>query len=491
MKYTLMNKNTPILDLLIDETNNIIKILDVHNIKYLPLGVSVKKGIPNPASLKEWWNGRAIPASRSGLQNALFELGIRSQQHLITKSFGLSLSDQYWINPASAPLNWKNINFFDNTFSEDVGNALFGNINHDKELNLISPDNTSDGWLKKKWKIVEGNRCLIKSGSGPYYQEPLNEVIASKLYERLNNFDYVKYDTFIEDDLPYSICKNFITSDTEYIPAYQIYTSIKKQNHISSYEHLINTYKYYGVNDVIEYLDYTMTCDYILKNTDRHLNNFGLVRNVNTLKILHNAPIFDSGTSLWHDVQTELISGNRPVLSKPFKKYHNQQIKMVNSFDNFDLKMLNGFSDEINEIIKKYPTITHQRRSVLCKGLEKNIENLKAEISERYRNKTLLVETSNNTESATLLSSTETSVMNIIKAAGYKPTQNLIINIKALNNLLGKEQSIQDLMNLYKHKHKLAPEEKLLINAIGKEFIIQDEITRNKSKPIKNQFPEL
>lgn len=42
-------------------------------------------------------------------------------------------------------------------------------------FSLISPDNTSDGWLKKKWTIIDGKRCLIKSGSAPFFQEPLNE----------------------------------------------------------------------------------------------------------------------------------------------------------------------------------------------------------------------------------------------------------------------------------------------------------------------------
>lgn len=39
----------------------------------------------------------------------------------------------------------------------------------------MSPDNATDGWLKKKWEIINGKRFLIKGGN----QEPLNEVIAT------------------------------------------------------------------------------------------------------------------------------------------------------------------------------------------------------------------------------------------------------------------------------------------------------------------------
>ena len=38
--------------------------------------------------------------------------------------------------------------------------------------------------------------------------------------------------------------------------------------------------------------------DFLIMNEDRHLNNFGIIRDVNTLKWLDMAPIFDNGQSL-------------------------------------------------------------------------------------------------------------------------------------------------------------------------------------------------
>ncbi len=37
--------------------------------------------------------------------------------------------------------------------------------------------------------------------------------------------------------------------------------------------------------------------DYIIANEDRHLNNFGLLRNAETLEWYGFAPIYDSGSS--------------------------------------------------------------------------------------------------------------------------------------------------------------------------------------------------
>lgn len=49
-----------------------------------------------------------------------------------------------------------------------------------ENISFDSPDLTTDGCLKKRWKIINGKRCLIKGGSNPYRQQTFNEVIATK-----------------------------------------------------------------------------------------------------------------------------------------------------------------------------------------------------------------------------------------------------------------------------------------------------------------------
>jgi len=97
---------------------------------------------------------------------------------LLTRCFGLSLSDQYWIKPQGSGLQWERINFFTNPFSEDIGNVLLGKETGKAELDFSSPDNTSDGFLKKRWKIIDGKRCLLKAGSNPFMQQPFNYAAA-------------------------------------------------------------------------------------------------------------------------------------------------------------------------------------------------------------------------------------------------------------------------------------------------------------------------
>ena len=84
----------------------------------------------------------------------------------------LSLSDHYWVKPVGSDLAWREVNYFDNDFSDDVGDVLFGRSVQEGSIDLSSPDITSEGNLKKRWRIIDGQRCLIKGGSGESLQEP-------------------------------------------------------------------------------------------------------------------------------------------------------------------------------------------------------------------------------------------------------------------------------------------------------------------------------
>lgn len=78
----------------------------VYSESHVPVVIPVKKGVINRAALNEWWKGRAIPASRAGIRNALEQLNLSTTQKLLEKCLGLSLSDQYWICPAGSGIEW-------------------------------------------------------------------------------------------------------------------------------------------------------------------------------------------------------------------------------------------------------------------------------------------------------------------------------------------------------------------------------------------------
>ena len=305
------------------------------------------------------------------------QLNISYTEQLPAKCYGLSLSDQYWICPAGEKLKWSSINFFEHTFSDDVGNILFGHAAEGDCIDLLSPCNTSDGWLKKKWKIVDGKRCLIKGGSAPYYQEPLNEVFAAKLHEKLGWDNYVPYHLVWEDENPFSICENFIDTETELVSAVNINRVLKKRNQDTSYQHFMKCVEQLGIPNMRKFLDYLLVFDFIMVNTDRHFGNFGAVRNIETLEWVGPAPVFDSGTSLWHNQLTKVIRSNEITESKPLYARQSRQMELFSGFSWIPFECLTDLKDVLYAVFMKSEYMDEERIETIGSGILNRVEQLK------------------------------------------------------------------------------------------------------------------
>ena len=373
-----MHKKIPVVELTLDDTSCvIIDIKKVINPEHLPVGVSAEQSAVDKVALSCWWRRRAIPASRDGLEHALDELDIALPEILLEKCYGLSLSDQYWICPKDSELKWEDVNFFDNPFSEDVGNILLGHASSSNSNSLVSPDSSTGGWQKKKWSIIDGKRCLLKCGSGAFQQEPYNEVIAASIMRRLQ-IPHVEYSVTIQKDKPYSVCEDFITADTELISAQHLMESRKKPNHLTKYQHFVECCEAVGLQGVTDFLDRLLTVDYLIANEDRHFNNFGVIRNAQTLEYIGMAPIYDNGTSLWYNTAAHLIKPLAPSIpSKPFKDTHGEQISLVRSFEWLDIVALDGIAEEYNALLADSKHIDTIRRDALCSALDSHVKMLK------------------------------------------------------------------------------------------------------------------
>ena len=323
----------------------------------------------------KWWKNRQIPASRKGLKEVLHKSGIYDKDGfdlLDAKVYCLSLSDQYWVKGIDDSILWEDINFFDNEFSEDIGKILFDGGNTPLNFNLNTPDMTSNGNYEKRWKIINGERYLVKAGGKMINQEPFNEVIATKLYERiLNDDEYVKYEIVYDNERAVSICKNFITTNTELIPAWKINEYFVVNEYENRYEHYVRCLNELNIPNANLLVDKMLICDFILANKDRHFNNFGVIRNVETLKFERVAPIFDNGCSLWFD-ENDMYVGEF-FLTKPFEEYEKTQVSLVKNISWLDISKLDGFVQEVRVILSSNKLLSSER-------IEKIIEHIKSRI---------------------------------------------------------------------------------------------------------------
>lgn len=349
MTHTLLHKNLPLTDLDFDvATNSIGKITVLYHGDHLPVGIAMRKGVVDRAALNQWWADRSIPSARDGLASALQALGHPDAARLLDAHLDLSLTDHYWLKPQGSSLAWEDVNFFQNSFPSDVGDALLGKP-IPGSANFRSPDWTCDGNLRKRWAILDGNRCLIKAGSPPFQQQPFGGVIAARIAERLG-IPHIPYTVIWDEGLPYSVCEDFVTPDTELIPAWRVMQTQKKDNQTSVYQHYRNCCEKLGVPNVARALDQMPVLDYLIANEDRHFNNFGLLRSPDTLEWLGPAPTYDSGSSLGYDKLTPQIRSGRNITCKPFKRTHQDQLRLATSFDWLDLSKLDSVDHDIRKV---------------------------------------------------------------------------------------------------------------------------------------------
>ena len=154
-------------------------------------------------------------------------------------------------------------------------------------------------------------------------------------------------------------CESFTSDDVELIPAIDVVDSKKKDNATSLYEHFIQVCSEHGLDEGITrpFLEYQIMTDFVLTNTDRHLNNFGVLRDTKTLKFIGMAPIFDSGNSMfWKNPRQPEYDDLVEISVNSFAKDEFRLLGYVKNPSQVDIAKL-PHPDELYEIYEKDPLI--------------------------------------------------------------------------------------------------------------------------------------
>ena len=148
------------------------------------------------------------------------------------------------------------------------------------------------------------------------YQQSLNELFATKLHEQQGFDNYTVYEPVLlsvengNEGLG-CMCYDYCSEDIESISAWELLQTVKLRQNESYYYPFKQVCLSLGIsNDEFDrFIDYQIMTDFLLSNTDRHMNNIAILRNPDTLEVLGFAPIFDSGNSMFYDIPFELLSG--------------------------------------------------------------------------------------------------------------------------------------------------------------------------------------
>lgn len=192
---------------------------------------------------------------------------------------------------------------------------------------------------------THGTRSLVKGGRTG--QEPVNEVIASRLARHLD-IPAVDYRLAEYDNRPVCLCDEMLSHDEEMVSAWQLMESIKRNNRLNVHDQWVEDAVAFGCarGDILHATDDWLLVDWLTRNTDRHFNNFGLIRNINTFEV-RPAPLFDTGTSLWAG---QLRVTNEDYRTRPFYSTYKtptarRQLRLVSDWSRFNLEALSDWPD--------------------------------------------------------------------------------------------------------------------------------------------------
>lgn len=291
MDWILLNKDTPFLEFSTqeDEFGDVVALEGTWFSSLRPIGYK---------SLLSFLEGRRAPKHRKHIEQLLAQYGCRTLDGFLQVSHALSLNDTFWVKQADSQLCWRDVSLYQNDFDEIIAEAALNGSFSEQSLSSTSPEFVTDGYYAKCWKRESDDIYLYKAGSATYELEPLSEYLAAQISSILCP-GAVPYDMRFHHGRLVSTCPLFTS---ESIGLAKTATIAREERSISS---LLEYFRSIGSEDSFRRM---MILDAIILNTDRHLGNFGVLFDTDTMQVKTMAPVFDNNRSLLFDLDTDQLN---------------------------------------------------------------------------------------------------------------------------------------------------------------------------------------
>ena len=223
----------------------------------------------------------------------------------------ISMTDTYWLQAEEDNIQWETIDPKHNPLNEAVAHiALLGSsvILNGKPY---TPELTGHGSYAKAWVREEDDTYLYKK-PGMLGTESDIEVSVSKILDCFN-IEHVVYEACEFDGEPMCKSKNMATDQLSMVTAEDVY--------VYCHRHKKN-FLQFALNLDKDAIYKMCVVDYLISNSDRHLQNWGFYMDNATGSLLRCHPLFDHNKSF----DTQLINDKTGEESLVFKGYSKQEV---------------------------------------------------------------------------------------------------------------------------------------------------------------------
>ena len=250
------------------------------------------------ADLTDWLRRRQAPKHRKHLEELLIRYGCEHLEGFLQVTHALSLNDTFWVKEESSSLAWNEVSLYRNDFDELVSLAAFDGQFSGTTLSSTSPEFGTDGLFAKCWVREPAGIFLYKGGSATFEIEPVSEFLAAQPAEALR-LTHVAYDLAFYHDKLISKCALFTDEKHGLVKAYDVLPSGDR-----SLGSMLRYFTRIGSEDMFRRM---CVLDALILNTDRHLGNFGVLVDNDSMDILRMAPVFDNNRSLLFDMDSSQL----------------------------------------------------------------------------------------------------------------------------------------------------------------------------------------
>lgn len=171
--------------------------------------------------LKSWLESRRIAKRRPEIARLLRNFGMTDLKSFIDVSLGLTFTDTLWVKEEHSDSKWKDVNLYDNEFSEIISHTAFMGGMPDLSSKTTSPEYGTDGMLPKCWIRRNDSVYLLKGGTKGFNGagfEPYSEHFVSQL-ETAIDIEHIKYDLNCYHERIVSNCKLITSKEVSMIPS--------------------------------------------------------------------------------------------------------------------------------------------------------------------------------------------------------------------------------------------------------------------------------
>lgn len=234
-----------------------------------------------------WLESRAIDSHRanSRLLKKALRLAEKDDVSTVVHVNGATITDNYWVRPIDSALTYVDVRFDNDYFSNLALKGTYDSFNRAaNSKHSRTPELTNVGSFEKCWKLRDGKWWMFKRAN---HNELFSELFVFELGKALNmNMAHYERGQGVIKSLDFTD-----SAKVNFEPA----STFMGDN--EDYEDVISELQKICPEAMVDYVK-MIFLDTIVANPDRHTNNFGLLRDVNTGKFIGFAPNFDNNMAL-------------------------------------------------------------------------------------------------------------------------------------------------------------------------------------------------